>query len=89
MTMRTASPILSPCELIRKINDLAQGDTAHDLEGRKLCAEAEKQTKRLAQTLNKYKKEAWSGWWAENKGWRDLLEMRLKEDYKQEGSSKL
>jgi hypothetical protein len=88
MTMRTASPILSPCELIRKINDLAQGDTVHDLEVRKLCAEAEKQTKRLAQALNKYKKEAWKGWWAENKGWRTLLDKRLKDDYKQEGSLK-
>jgi len=89
MTMRTASPVLSPCELIRKINDLAQRESKRDVKIRKLCAQAEQETKRLAQTLNKYKKEAWSGWWAENKGWRDLLEMRLKEDYKQEGSSKL
>lgn len=88
MTMRTASPVLSPCEILRKINDLVQGDSKQDLEIRKLCAQAERETKRLAQALNKYKKEAWRGWWVENEGWRDLLAKRLKDDYKQEGSLK-
>lgn len=84
--MRTASPVRSPCELIRKINDLAQSETPHDLRIRKLCAEAEKATKRLAQELNKYKKEAWRGWWAENKEYKQDVDRRLNDRYKQEGS---
>ena len=86
MTMRTASPFRSPCEIIRKINDLFQGDDRIDRKVRELCAEAEKGSKQLAQELNKYKKEAWKGWWAENKTYQKDVVNRLRDDYKQEGS---
>lgn len=88
MTMLTASTLRSPCELLRKINDLVQGDTEKEKIIRRLCAEAEHSTKRLAQELNKYKKEAWKGWWAENKEFEKDIDRRLKPNYKQEGSGK-
>ena len=89
MTMRTASPMRSPCELIRKINDLFQGESELDKTVRLLCAEAEKGTKRIAQELNKYKKNAWAGWWAKNKEFQKDIDNRLRDGYKQEGSRKL
>jgi len=89
MTMRTASPMRSPCEIIRKINDIFQGDSDIDKKVRLLCAEAEKASKQLAVELNKYKKEAWKGWWAENKTYLEDVDNRIRDDYKQEGSRKI
>lgn len=85
--MRTSSPVRSPCELLRKINDMFQGDSERDLKVRRLCAEAESATKRLAQELNKHKKEAWKGWWALNKEFPYEVKMRIDDNYKQEGSN--
>lgn len=86
MTMRTASPFRSPCEILRKINDMFQGDSRIDKKVRMLCAEAEKGSKQLAQELNHHKKEAWKGWWAINKTYNTDIINRLREDYKQYGS---
>lgn len=86
MTMRTASKVMSPCEVLRKINDLCQGVNAKDNEIRRLCAEGEKKTKMLARELNKHDKNVWLHWWEENPKWKDELDSRLKDDYLQEGS---
>lgn len=80
--MRTASIVRSPCELLRKINDLVQGDSDREIEIRKLCSEAEKSTKRLAQELNKYKKEAWREWWEQNKEYKQDVKRRIDDKYK-------
>jgi hypothetical protein len=86
MTMRTASTRRSPCELLRKINDLCQEDNPKDNEIRKMCAECEKQVKRLARELNKHDKEVWKGWWQLNKTFKDDITRRLDDNYLQEGS---
>lgn len=82
MTMKTASIVRSPCELLRKINDLSQEDSDHDKNIRSLCFEAEKATKKLAQELNKYKKEAWKDWWEENREFNEDMKRRLDDKYK-------
>ena len=80
MGMREASPKITPCEIYRTINDMCQGDDG--IEIRRLCTIGEREAKRLAQELNKYKKEAWTGWWPINPGWRKKFEKRLKKEYK-------
>ena len=87
MTMRTASRLRSPCEILRKINDLCQGKTAKDNEIRRLCAEGEKKTKRLARELNKHDKTVWMDWWEKNDKFEKEIDRRLSDDYLQEGSS--
>lgn len=84
MTMRTASTVKSPCELVRKINDLVQGDSQKDLEIRKLCSELVKQTKRLAKELNDNGVRTWETWWEENPEFKKELPLRLNKDYKVE-----
>ena len=86
MTMRTASTRRSPCELLRKINDLCQGDNPKDNEIRLLAAECEKKVKRLARELNKHDKEVWKRWWELNKTFKDDVDRRLDDNYLQEGS---
>jgi len=82
MTIRTASTLRSPCEILRKINDRFQGDSERDKEIRALCQEAERATKKLAQELNKYKKEAWRGWWKANEQFKEDVKLRLSDNYK-------
>ena len=82
--MRTASPLRSPCEMVRKINDMFQGDSDIDRRVRSLCAEAERGSKQLAKELNKYKKQAWHGWWSENTTFKSDAINRLLPDYKSE-----
>lgn len=84
MTMRTASTVRSPCELVRKINDLVQGDSQKDLEIRKLCSELAKQTKRLAKELNNNGIRTWEQWWDDNPEFKKELPLRLNKDYKVE-----
>jgi len=86
MTMRTASRVLSPCELLRKVNDLCQDNNPKDNKIRKLLAECEKKTKKLARELNKHDKESWRYWWESNPDFKKELELRLRDDYLQEGS---
>ena len=45
MSMNNANYMRSPCEVLREINDLFQGDTEKDEKVRKLLAEAEAKTK--------------------------------------------
>jgi len=84
MTMRTASTVRSPCELVRKINDLVQGDNEKDLEIRILCSELVKQTKRLAKELNDNGIRTWEKWWDKNPEFKKELPLRLHKDYKVE-----
>ena len=88
MTMRTASTTKTPCEIIRCINDLCQEDNPKDNEIRKLCAEAERGAKKIAQALSKanHKFLLQPGLWEQNPGWKKLLANRLRDDYLQEGS---
>jgi hypothetical protein len=84
MTMRTGWDKRSPCELLRKINDLCQEVNDKDNEIRKLCAECEKKVKLLARQVPHQKRNEWK--WEDNPGWEKEVELRLRDDYLQEGS---
>ncbi len=85
MTMRTGSPVRSPCEVLRKINDICQGDNPKDNEIRKLCAECEKKVKIVARSTPRSNRGTWA--WENNPGWESDLDIRLADNYLQEGSS--
>lgn len=82
--MRDSSPKLTPCEVIRDINDLCQDDSTKDKRIRELCGVAEKMAKRLAEELHKYSKEIWKDerWWPINKNWRRKGKKRTRDSYK-------
>ena len=82
--MRDSSPKFTPCELLRMINDLCQGDSDKDKRIRELCGACEKQTKRLGQEVNKYNYEIWKEdkWWPVNVAWRRKGRQRAKDNYK-------
>lgn len=82
--MRDSSPKYTPCELLRMINDLCQGDSKKDKQIRELLGACEKQTKRLGQEVNKYNKEIWKldSWWPVNPKYRIKGRERAKDSYK-------
>jgi len=82
--MRTASRFMTPCEALRQINDLCQGDDEKDKLIRELLSDFEILAKRLAREVNRRPgPEISDAWWEENKlDWRELAKMRMKELYK-------
>ena len=86
MAMRHASPDLTICEVIRKINDNAQGDSKTDKAIRANCRMAGYMAKKMAAKLIEYKKQtggkAWIDWEYKNPTVEADLKRRLKEDYK-------
>jgi len=86
MGMRHATKDLTICEVIRKINDQAQGGSKQDKAIRKHCRMAETMAKKMALALIKYKKaqggEGWIQWEYLNPTVEADLERRLKDDYK-------
>lgn len=86
MGMKHAAPDLTICEVIRKINDQAQGNSKKDVQIRKRCRQAEYMAKKMAAKLIEYKKaeggEAWIDWEYKNPTVEADLKRRLEEDYK-------
>ena len=86
MSMRHASGDLTICEVIRKINDQAQGDSKRDDEIRKRCTQAEFMAKKITAKLIEYKREkggkAWIDWEFKNPTFEADLKRRLAEGYK-------
>jgi hypothetical protein len=86
MGMKHAAPDLTICEVIRKINDQAQGGSKRDKDIRKHCRMAELMAKKMASKLIEYKKaqggEGWIQWELKNPTVEEDLKRRLKEDYK-------
>ncbi len=86
MGMKHAAPDLTICEVIRKINDQAQGSSKRDKAIRAQCRIAEYMAKRMAAKLIEYKKEkggdGWIQWEYKNPTVESDLERRLKDDYK-------
>lgn len=84
MTMKTASRNQTPCETLRQINDLHQGDSDEDKMARDLLAKFEVMVKTLAKELNKRPGEKiGEKWWEENKlDWRKLRTFRMSDIYK-------
>lgn len=55
MSMIKSNYMRSPCELIREINDLVQGDSEEHKRIRKLLAHTEKMTKEMSIEISKYR----------------------------------
>jgi hypothetical protein len=91
MTMRTASEWMTYCEYLRLINDLCQSDSEKDKQIREYCAKAEKVTKKLGRKIAEldpnYLKTP--GLYETNPNWKELLSLRLSDNYKQSGSKNL
>ena len=62
MSMWRTSAYRSPCEVLREINDLFQGDTNKDKVVRKLLAEAEEKAKDMSIHLTKYEPNYYKKW---------------------------
>jgi hypothetical protein len=50
---------MTPCEYIRRVNDLVQGDDKNSQEIRRLLAHAENLAKNMSITLHKYEPQYW------------------------------
>ena len=81
MSMNNANPMRSPCEAIRLVNDMFQEDTPHDIEVRKLLAEAENKAKQMSIELSKYQPD-FHNRWDDFPGLGDRLIFRKRPEYK-------
>lgn len=84
MTMKTASRYMTPCEVLRQINDLCQDDNEKDRRIRGLLSKFEILAKKLACEVNKRPGPIISdAWWEKNTlDWRELGKMRMDSLYK-------
>jgi len=82
MSMNNANYMRSPCEVLREINDLFQGDTEKDELVRKLLAEAEAKTKRMSIELTKCDQTYYLTWWDKILDYSDRLMRRKNPSYK-------
>ena len=82
MSINNANYLRSSCEVIREINDLAQGDSETDKKIRKLCAEAEAKSKRLSLQLVKYEPDYHKEWWENTDGYSEKMIKRKSDNYK-------
>lgn len=62
MSMWRTSAFRTPCEVLREINDLFQGDTNIDIIVRKKLAEVESKTKEMSLFIDKYDKNFHQRW---------------------------
>ena len=62
MSMWRTSAYRTPCEVLREINDLFQGDTDIDRIVRKKLAEVEAKTKEMSLFIDKYDKKFHDRW---------------------------
>lgn len=60
--MNSVSVYRSPCEVLKKVNDLFQGDSELDVKVRTLLAESELKSKQLSIELHKYKPNFYKRW---------------------------
>lgn len=82
MSMRIASPLRSPCEVVRQLNDLFQGDDPREVRIRKLLAEVERKTKRISIRLAEHEPDYYLGWWKENETFETDNKTRSNPGYK-------
>ena len=81
MSMNKSNSWRSPCEVLREINDLFQGDDELDQKVRMLLAECEYMTKHMSIELSKYKPN-YHKRWPRKKGWDKDDARRKQSDYK-------
>jgi len=86
MVMKHANKKRTICEVLRKANDLVQGDTHEEKQIRKLLAEAEIMAKKITTKLIEYKimagENGWIEWDEENREYLENMITRMKEGYK-------
>lgn len=86
MSIRHASQDRTICEVIRKVNDLAQGSSEKDWAIRNLCTEMEIMAKKITLKLIDYKRkvdeDGFIEWEHKNPTFEEDLKRRLREDYK-------
>jgi len=78
MSMWRTSAYRSPCEVVREINDMFQGDSFQDQEVRKLLAEVEAKAKDMSIHLSKYEENYYKKW-DRNKDANDDFRFRQKD----------
>ena len=62
MSMNNTSVYRSPCEVLRKINDMFQGDGEISVKTRQLLAECEEKAKQMSIHLSKYEPDFYQRW---------------------------
>ena len=81
MSMWRTSVYRSPCEVLREINDLFQGDTEMDKRVRKLLADAESKAKDMSMHLTVHEKNYSKKWEVNKDSNRDVV-FRTRSEYK-------
>jgi len=81
MSMWKTSVYRSPCEVLRKINDMFQGDTEKDKTVRRLLAEAESKAKDMSIHLSEYEPNYFMKWDLNKEANRDDA-FRSRKEYK-------
>jgi len=81
MSMNRTSPYRSPCEILRKINDMFQGDTELDKRIRRLLAESESKAKDMSTHLSVYEPKYFEKWDLNKEANRDDA-FRSRKEYK-------
>jgi len=79
MSMWRTSAYRSPCEVVREINDMFQGDSFQDQEVRKLLAEVEAKAKDMSIHLSEYEPNYYKHW-EKNKDANDDARFRQKDN---------
>lgn len=80
--LREANPFIMPCELVRLINDLCQGDDKKDRKIREYCLKLLKQLKPMTKAVHEVDKDFWKIYNERNDGWKDLFKKRIEDGYK-------
>ena len=62
MSMNNNSAYRSPCEILRKINDMFQGDNEKDKKIRELLAECEEKSKQMSIDLHRHRPDYYARW---------------------------
>ena len=82
MAMREANIYMSPCEVIRHINDLCQSDSEKDVQIRKLCYKVLKQAKGMSDEVHKHLPKYSHSWGETNPNWKGKFAIRIEKGYK-------
>jgi len=80
--MREANIIMSPCEVIRYINDEIQGDTEKDIKIRKMLYKLLKMNKAMSDEIFKTNIKFSFIWQERNKEYDERFKKRITKGYK-------
>ena len=79
---KTSSPLRTPCEVLREINDLCQSNSNKDKLIRKKLYEVQKMAKRITKKIEYLEKQDWNKWWEKIDNWREIGEKRITDKYR-------